>query len=1677
MRKLALNIVPMLFAATVLAGTPGNGNGFVETEQTVEATFASEADAQAAVLAFRPLPFGKRVAWTHRSDDTNGKHVQTATILARHGFRTTCYMNGIDDRYASNAIPQLKALGCGFGNHTLSHCSLPAMTPNMMFKEVAIHQAMIEGACDQVSIAFTSPFGATGAKQSPEVQAYIGDVLRRAGIFLTAEGYSEDFAKHYGLRAGEMLGGYYMPTMWKYTVEAMDKDFPACFAKASQDANQPKMTFGMHSWQSAAQYKTLEDAVTKYADRPDIWYTTETDYGAYRYALSHANPRKTVAGTRATWTLARLRAADLGSDIPLEATFSVAPRSVKAAGAALAQDTNGVYRLPNIGHTPAAIENLAAATGTTRKVPALALAFSFDPAGNRLSLSLENRSGRPIDGGLVTFKAPPEWVGGLWSQPLRALSADGKVTLAQTLGDRDPRESSRGGDEYFLVKIDFDQGGKTYRAYAVTMRAIPRVYTACPRDCSFFLGPQKADALSAATLAEMSRPGTPLDNVGTKLHEVWANTSSSSDSPYKMEFNYHDPKLVSQVKNHDAKDLWQQGGPDCIRLIAIDFEIPADGDYCFVGTRMGVRELWLNGSRTDYDRSNQWVEKDTSFKLKKGLNRLIIVHILNGHRWQAGEDNYMFSIWRTSDKSTEGIRYVAPVLSHKVRPGGLAINGVNEKQPAVPQAQLSVAQAPAAPIPVGASLAALPVFTGLAQASGPAIRSLDDGWMATPIQNWRTKYPDFPPPEALKRIGGAGGENFSRVTVPCDMFESELGGPRQRRSANPFYQVFFKKTFALSKDDLDKKEVRLDFKCLAGNAVIWINGGRALEHVGDFTGFSLDITPWAHEGDNLIGIELTGDLGPKHSGPTFGRAKHVYGNQWWSGAIRLGILNDVSLVVSPALAVREIKVVPRLAENKVILAYTINNPDAADAKVDLAAEVVPAREGDAARYGTVRTPGVVLAPGVNRGQVAVPVAAGTPRWSPDSPALLRAGLRLEQNGKTVSAGAVRFGYREFGIDGDGDFVLNGKKTLLFGDNQNSMDFVFGRQLRTRAARDAEIIRRITVSKQMGHNIVRTAHEPICGRFLGLADELGLMVFQEWGWAFTSKLDDAVFMRNNTAELTNYVATAHNHPSVVMWSLGNEVWMNHRLVPVANAQYDIVRSLDLQARPISTQSGSAAGFLGDFACKTDLFDLHDYCGASYPWTDFPARMDQVIDHETKVYGAAAKGKPFVAWELVGFSWGFSQDPKFRPGNVDDYAAYMAKSVTWGCPNGIGFAGSIPLARALTPGADEFAESLYGKRICETLRIDGRFKGFSPWFSTCSAMPLWTQPVLPSLVRNRQIFPKNLFAGETADWDFAIANAAGRPLAAGWTLEASCGGQSAGRATGAAAAANLSVARGRFALSVPGGTSGHGVLNLVLKDGAGKVVGTNAYPVFVANRKDLMRPVAAAREVQVLDTGVPENVAATTKLLASYGLAAKKIASLDAAGRGALVVVPAEVQPQTLALGDDAVRGFLRTTGGVCLILEQRNPKSVLPLGQHAQDLPSPFVDQVSPGHPVFGGLAWSELDSWNNDLGGVVVRDYLAPYVKNALAVKGPQLGMPTKSGNAILEATCDGGRLLMSQLEVVSSYRTDPAAALYAWNLLAYAAGKDFWSDALPWPAGAVTAPARVTPSGSANDFVVPGVK
>lgn len=264
----------------------------------------------------------------------------------------------------------------------------------------------------------------------------------------------------------------------------------------------------------------------------------------------------------------------------------------------------------------------------------------------------------------------------------------------------------------------------------------------------------------------------------------------------------------------------------------------------------------------------------------------------------------------------------------------------------------------------------------------------------------------------------------------------------------------------------------------------------------------------------------------------------------------------------------------------------------------------------------------------------IEVAAVAP-WSPETPQLYRANVRLFQGDHTVDLVQTAFGIRTISVDAKTGLLLNGKPIKLFGASLHHDNGLLG----AAAFPDAER-RRVRLMKASGFNAIRTSHNPPSAAFLDACDEEGIMVIDEFAdtWELPKKPNgyQRYFDAHWESDLRSMLARDFNHPSVIMWSIGNEIAerFNPRGIVIGTRLAAFVRSWDAR-RPI-TNAINFPWENDNLATRWEgndpAFPFLDVGGYNYAWKSYEsdhARFPQRVMVGTESFAREA----LENWRLI------------------------------------------------------------------------------------------------------------------------------------------------------------------------------------------------------------------------------------------------------------------------------------------------------------------------------------------------------------------------------------------------------------------------------------------------------------
>ncbi|WP_101310207.1 glycoside hydrolase family 2 TIM barrel-domain containing protein [Labilibaculum manganireducens] len=355
-------------------------------------------------------------------------------------------------------------------------------------------------------------------------------------------------------------------------------------------------------------------------------------------------------------------------------------------------------------------------------------------------------------------------------------------------------------------------------------------------------------------------------------------------------------------------------------------------------------------------------------------------------------------------------------------------------------------------------------------------------------------------------------------------------GPFYRKSDGQTFDGFtyggtgwYRKSFKLSKAE-EGKNIFIQFDGVYMNSDVWINGHHLGNHPYGYTPFNYELTPYL----NLPGQENVLVVKVRNEGKN---------SRWYAGS---GIYRHVQLtVVNPLhIDIWGVNVTtPEVSETsaKVNVATTITNGEKKDEDFILFTQLFNA-EGHNVGKGESK---VTIAAGETLETSQVLMVENPALWSADSPNRYTVQVEIQQKAKTVDKVSLPVGIRDIKIDAKNGLLVNGKPVLLKGGCIHHDNGSLG-SISIEAAEE----RKIKLLKESGFNAVRMSHNPPSSVLLEVCDRLGMYVIDEAfdAWKKTKFQDDyhLYFEENWDKDLTAMIHRDRNHPSIILWSIGNEI---------------------------------------------------------------------------------------------------------------------------------------------------------------------------------------------------------------------------------------------------------------------------------------------------------------------------------------------------------------------------------------------------------------------------------------------------------------------------------------------------------------------------------------------------------
>ncbi|PSN63683.1 glycoside hydrolase family 2 protein [Corynespora cassiicola Philippines] len=360
-----------------------------------------------------------------------------------------------------------------------------------------------------------------------------------------------------------------------------------------------------------------------------------------------------------------------------------------------------------------------------------------------------------------------------------------------------------------------------------------------------------------------------------------------------------------------------------------------------------------------------------------------------------------------------------------------------------------------------------------------------------------------------------------------------VGGGMGRLPSNGI--GWYRRELSIPEEDIKSgKQLYLDVDGAMSYAAVWLNGNLVGGWPYGYASFRLDLTPYANAGDNLLAIRLDNALENSRWYPGAG----IYRNVWLVKTEPVHVGHWGTHVTTPTVSG---------SSATVNIVVDVENSKNSSETIEVSTEIfeLDSASGKARGAAVASFPKTtVTVGGRSKQSVEESATVSNPAlWGPpptQKPNRYVAVTTLSSNGsKAIDTYESPFGIRTLEYSGDG-FLINGEKVYVKGTCNHHDLGSLGAAFNYRAQE-----RQVEILQEMGTNALRTSHNVPAPEFLEIADRLGMLVMDEifdtWNRAKTTNDFHLIFPDWHEPDLRAFVRRDRNHPSIISWSIGNELW--------------------------------------------------------------------------------------------------------------------------------------------------------------------------------------------------------------------------------------------------------------------------------------------------------------------------------------------------------------------------------------------------------------------------------------------------------------------------------------------------------------------------------------------------------
>jgi len=460
-------------------------------------------------------------------------------------------------------------------------------------------------------------------------------------------------------------------------------------------------------------------------------------------------------------------------------------------------------------------------------------------------------------------------------------------------------------------------------------------------------------------------------------------------------------------------------------------------------------------------------------------------------------------------------------------------------------------------------------------------------------------------------------DSWRNLNLPHDWsIEGEINHKNPTGGAGGFFPAgigWYWKTFKVP-NEWKNKNVSIYFEGVYINSEVFINGKSLGIYPNGYSSFSYNLTPYLDfDKENVIAVRVDNS--------------QQVNCRWYSGS---GIYRHVWMIVTEPVHIAQWGIAittPDVSSKKatVRVKTLVKNETTLPQSIILKTLLFDAKFKDAGNNQTK----VELSANSEKEVIQTINVSNPLLWSPEMPDLYQARVQIMKDKKVVDETKTGFGIRSIKFTAENGFLLNGKTVKINGGCVHHDNGCLGATAFDRAEE-----RSVELLKAGGFNAVRTSHNPPSEAFLNACDKLGLLVIDEAfdGWKVKKTPYDYGMYFNEwwKRDLEAMILRDRNHPSIIMWSIGNEIIerKEQEAVEIAKIMVNTIKKID-PTRPVTS---AMTTWDEDWEIFDPLMAAHDVCGYNYQLHRAPSDHER-IPSRIIVNTESFPGNAFKIWQMV------------------------------------------------------------------------------------------------------------------------------------------------------------------------------------------------------------------------------------------------------------------------------------------------------------------------------------------------------------------------------------------------------------------------------------------------------------